>query len=734
MPIFRQTGYLLRPFVAAVTTFALCLVILTAVLHLPDADLRVPFLYQKDGLFTQLWIKTLVENGWYLHNDRLGAPGGLDLHDFPMADNLHFLLIKLAALATSDFVLLYNLYFLATFPLAALTSLFVLRRLGLSYGPAIVASLLFAFSPYHFFRGQGHLFLSAYFLVPLAVLVLVWVSSERPCFFAWDESHKTFARRLLSRRSFAGVAVAALLGAGGVYYAYFACCLLGVTGLAASWRCRRPQPLVAAGMLIVVTSTSVFLNLTPNLLYRICHGTNPDAVVRQVGAAEVYGLKVAQLLLPTEDHRLAPLAGLRTYYTSTRLPLASTSEKTPLGAIAGLGFLLLLGRLLAMWPRRRPGLLDTFGTLNGAALLLGLMGGFGALVALALPWIRCYERIAVYIAFWSTAAVFLLLDRLARRYAGGPVARWAFHGLLAGLLALGVADQTMQHAGKGFSAVAAAYQSDADFVGRIEAAMPAGALIFQLPYMPFPEYGRLHRMGDYDHLRGYLHSRTLRWSYGAVKGREGDAMLRTLAEKPAEQLLESLALAGYSGVYLDRFGFADFGVRTEADLRRLANSVPLVSSDQRLEFFDLTRYAERLRSHYTDAAWQVARDVVLHPLTVAWRGGFSVPEGTPENSWRWCAAEGDLEVTNPASQSRRAVLRMSCSTGRSEPATLRMDGPDLSRRWDVSIRSKHILQRVTIPPGRHVIHFSCDAARTVVPNDTRELVFRVENLVLQPED
>src|SRR5262245_10880010 len=95
---------------------ALCLGILTWQLKLWRADLSVPLAYKYDGLFTAMWIKGLLENGWYLHNDRLGMPSGSDLHDFPMPDNLHFLALKLLGYVCRDYALTYNLYFLLTFP------------------------------------------------------------------------------------------------------------------------------------------------------------------------------------------------------------------------------------------------------------------------------------------------------------------------------------------------------------------------------------------------------------------------------------------------------------------------------------------------------------------------------------------------------------------------------------------------------------------------------------------
>src|SRR6266436_8278162 len=118
----------LATFAAYTGAVALCVGILVWVLRLDQANLRIPFPYNGDALSIQMSIKGLVENGWYLHNDRLGAPMGADLHGYPRADDLHYLLIKLLSLRTSNFAILYNLYFLLTFPLTTFSSLFVLRH------------------------------------------------------------------------------------------------------------------------------------------------------------------------------------------------------------------------------------------------------------------------------------------------------------------------------------------------------------------------------------------------------------------------------------------------------------------------------------------------------------------------------------------------------------------------------------------------------------------------------
>src|SRR5438067_13483552 len=97
---------------AYAAALGLCVAALVALLKLWHADLNVPFLYWYDGVLMNALVKGVLDNGWYLHNDFLGAPGALDFHDFPMADGLHFLVIKALGLVCPSHAAVFNLFFL----------------------------------------------------------------------------------------------------------------------------------------------------------------------------------------------------------------------------------------------------------------------------------------------------------------------------------------------------------------------------------------------------------------------------------------------------------------------------------------------------------------------------------------------------------------------------------------------------------------------------------------------
>jgi phosphoglycerol transferase len=166
-------------------------------------------------------------------------------------------------------------------------------------------------------------------------------------------------------------------------------------------------------------------------------------------------------------------------------------------------------------------------------------------------------------------------------------------GVLAVLTTLGVLDQTCESCIPSYQAIKEVYTRDAAFVREIEAVLPERAMVFQLPYMPFPEGPCIGEVQRYDPARGYLHSRTLRWSFGSMKGRPTATWHQDVAGKRAAEMVKVLSAAGFSGIFIDRFGFADRACQLEAELRSLLGTRPLVSADQRFSFLAMARTGSR---------------------------------------------------------------------------------------------------------------------------------------------
>jgi phosphoglycerol transferase len=162
-----------------------------------------------------------------------------------------------------------------------------------------------------------------------------------------------------------------------------------------------------------------------------------------------------------------------------------------------------------------------------------------------------------------------------------------------------------------YTQLAQDYRADETFIRQIEAAVPPGSMIFQLPYVDYVEHPPIHQMFSYDMLRPYLHSRDLRWSYGAMKGRGCAYWQKNVAGNPTDQMLRDLGVAGFAGIYIDRAALTDHGDHLERGLLSLLSVQPLVSENGRFAFFDLAEHIRKLRDQYTDDEWEALKQAAL---------------------------------------------------------------------------------------------------------------------------
>ena len=703
----------------------LCALILCFLLKLWRADLRMPFYYLGDSLLHSMFIKGIIENGWYWQNPSLGAPNTLEMYDFPAVDNSVAVILLWIGVITGRSFLTLNIFYLLTFPLVTISSLYVFRQFSLSYGPALFGSLLFTFLPYHFMRGETHLFLSAYYFIPLVVMVLLWIASDR-----FLDERKRFGINLRSKKFILAVVICVLVGSNGIYYPFLACFLLLVAGISGAITRRHVRPLALAAVFIAVTFVTLVLNLAPSIVYLYKHG---DAGVthRSVAGPEIYGLKISQLLLPISGHRVGPLNELKNRYNDQTT--VTESDAAALGLIGSIGFLVLLAHLFFRRQERDSTIAD-LSILNLFAVLFATIGGFSSLFALFVSaTMRSNNRISVFIALFSLLAVAIGLEMFYRRRCQTRAGRIVFHVLLGFVLLVGILDQTSRGYVPPYEHLKSEFESDETFIRANEALLPERALVFQLPYVPFPENPKVNKMVDYDHLRGYLHSQKLRWSYGAMKNRPADLWQREIAALPVAEMVQSLAFSGFSAIYLDRNGYEDEGAAMESQLRETLQVSPTESANGRLVMFNLTDYNSRLYMQYSESEWQTKRDQTLHKIRLDWRGGFSNLESSPEKTWRWSSSEGELYIYNTSQRSRRVSLEMSFVSGYEQFDDLIISGL-ISDQLKTNYTPIFYSKTITVPPGTSTIKFVSSGRRVDAPLDPRVLVFRIENFKMQELD
>ncbi|MCA1568898.1 MAG: hypothetical protein LC798_00985 [Chloroflexi bacterium] len=678
----RRPGPRSRPFwigpelawVLATAFVATVVAIVDLKLWRMDADVPL-FDVAGDSSYYLASIKGVLENGWFLHNPDIGAPFGQSNHDFAIGDVAHYVLVWLLGLVLGDPVVVFNAFFLLCFPLIAVVAYAVLRDLGAMRAPALVASVLFAFLPYHMIRGPQHLFLTSYWEIPLAVWLVVIVAEGR-----------SLIRRAAPRgRTLLIIAACVLVGAGSSYYAIFALLvLLTVVPTAAIARRSRAIALQGAAITALVAASFALAN-APAIVYPMVHGANDSVAVRQPGDSELFGLKLADMVIPRNTHRVDALARRgQSYYART--PLRSEGFNPALGSVATLGLVAALLVLLAtglasVTASLRRSRIAVAGAVALMSFLIGTVGGGSALIAYGLtPQLRGWNRLGLFIAFAALLAVALLLTALGDRLRARGRPAWLL-GMIAALVgAVGVYDQTSVIDAPDYAAVAAGWKADADFVTKIQDRFAPGTKILQLPYMSYPENGSLHGLGDYDLFTGYLHTKNLRWTYGAVRGRLSDWHGAHQALAP-DQIATAAMAAGFGAVYLDRAGYADGGAATAAALETLAGSgASGLSADARLQFFDLRPAATRLAARTTLAERAQLSRALLYPVALGYGDGFSYQEHAGPTPFRWAGTDARLTLESSLAGTRDVRFTAQLFGGGPQPSTVTLTLPDGSRR------------------------------------------------------
>ena len=594
---------------------ALTAAAMTWMMRLWRANLRIPFRYDSDALGHAAHFQTILETGWYEYQPRLGVPYGQHYHDYPFSDDLHMAMAKFLGAFTSDWVVAFNGYYLLTFLLCAISAVWFFRQCGLRPGWSVVLAVLFATAPYHFLRNEMHLFLSGYYLVPAGLVVVLWIARGEPIWRRRAGVNPVLG--VFTGRGAATVLVLGLLVYSGVYYAVFVGLLLVAAGLLALARTRDKRRFGGAVVAGLVLLGWYLLALLPDLLYSRANGSNSDALVRVPSDAQYYALRFGQLVMPPAGHPWSLLADLREWYDDRYPPVA---EQPALGFVAAVGFLLLLILGLAAIARARrrgPALrrtaltFDQLSALTWTAFLLSTSGGLGLFVSMAVVAVRGWNRMSIVIGLLALAGFGLVMQSLQARWvrrAGlrRPVLRRVARSAVPAVLVLviGVADQSLDGAVPEYAEVAATFASDQTFFGDLEARLPDGAMVFQLPFRDYPESEIINGTRESDQLRPFLNTTTLRWSAGGIKGRPQVDWAKDVVRQPAEKMTRDLAVIGFVGIVVDRAATTDHGRSWEYDLMPYTGPPASISPDGRWAYYSLARVGLEVRTTMSRATRQ----------------------------------------------------------------------------------------------------------------------------------
>jgi phosphoglycerol transferase len=538
--------------------------------HAFSPDLAALYNYDGDSLFYWTMAKRVIE-GWLFENPRSGYPFGSNFLDYPGSDSANHLALKGLGLLSGSATAAMNLYFLLSYFLVFVSTYCVCRAFHLRKPYALAVTILYVFLPFHFLR-LGHLFFTWYFTAPL--FFYLGLSIGRSVKGDEKTEQKSWPHRI------AYVIALLVLASLGVYYALFGLIVIFSASLFGALYFSSLQPLKRGLAAIVLIVAGILANVAPNIHYTKTAGVNPEVAHRLPSESEVFGLKLVQFFLPQPQHRIPQLASLSDRY-SKAFPLTNENMTSSLGVVGSLGFLAVLGTLVLSPYRNRFSLrLKMIVTITFILFLFGTIGGLGALFSMFLvSSIRSWNRVSIFIGFGALFTFAFLLQAAVDRW---TPARWktAAGVAICGLLvAFGMVDQTSATCEQCNVKTREKFDADARLVAAIESALPNNSAIYQLPYMEFPEIPPRHELDTYAPATGFTHSKNLRWSYGGMKGRDGDLFYRELAGLEMSKQLPILRNLGFAGIYVDRRGYPDQGRQIVAELTGLLGGGPFLKRD-----------------------------------------------------------------------------------------------------------------------------------------------------------
>ncbi|MBX3736416.1 MAG: hypothetical protein KF715_07005 [Candidatus Didemnitutus sp.] len=643
---------------------------------------------------------------------RLGAPYVADWRAYTVPDRIVFVLTGLLS-RSFGLVAAVQLVSALGFVLNAVSFFLCARWLGRRWEWAAAAALGFAFCNYNL-RWGITLSLAQTFTLPPLVLLCAYAARPAP------------VRRRLPWLAL-GAALGCWLALGNPYLAFFAGVVASGGGVLALLR-RAPRSRVAPLAVFLVTLALVFI--AANFHYARAHwgAAETSSLARDPSDFQRYALRPLEWFVPPADHRLSALAALGRAYQAN----SSAGEffYAYLGVLGGAGLVGLV--LLSLHRARRF-------PLRQAAL-----GGLLWIVAFGLPygvnsWLghagldvfRASTRIAIFAAVWVAFFLAAIASRLTHRWPRGLSVAAA--SILAGFM---IWEQTPSLSARtARQANVARLDAQQELMARLEAELPRGAMIFQLPVAPFPEAGRIAALPDYEHFLPFLFSTELHFSYGHLGSAAALRWERSIAHLPPRKMVGELQQTGFAALWIDRRGFADEAVALVRELQMAKLPEIAVPAGLPVNIFRLRPVPRPTLPDPTMPffyePWGVTEtdDPPVRALAV---DGWYPPEREGDRAWRWASQRAILGLWN-TDVARQKVRVTFVPIGR-PPARLQLHsgGRTLWEGAFADVSNKPQSVDLVLTPELNRLTWKLDG-KTFVPgrNDRRRLGFALENLSVE---
>lgn len=509
-----------------------------------------------DHMFMLIQIKKIVNGSGWRWEPHLGFPGVQDQLLFPLFDFSHRLISEALSHVTKNIFVIDNFTYVVGIALIFCFSYYAFRLIGIRPWIALVGGITFAMSLFVASRSYHHDYLALCYSVPLGGVLSLRLARQ--------DGSLSVGRQLLNRTS---LLILLVVATSGLYYAFFTCMFLMMTGLAKSVSERKISP-----ALFAVTFSAILLVLLlifgygPAVL-ELAQGRLPSPTrdpVEQV----VYALFLGAGLHVFAD------AGLWTASFSHYDQIMATIMGKQLLEWPGIviSSVILISPILAFALRALPrseaqstspsnqialcAMLISFGIVFAASGGLGFVFNF-----VISPVIRAQARILPFLSFFSVVIILITLQYVSELKS--VVLRLGLSVVIATSLIASVAPVFGSMAVKQAEYLASPPYASLQNISAMLARKDAADLqaVLQLPYGAWPETANVKNFALYNHQLPYLLDKpgvATRWSYGLSQSQpQFQEVLNALdlANVPID-LGDRATKLGFDGILLEKLAYS----------------------------------------------------------------------------------------------------------------------------------------------------------------------------------
>jgi phosphoglycerol transferase len=517
----------------------------------------------------------------------LGAPGTADWNRSPTPEEA-LSAVEGGFTWLCGFFSGFNLIVLLGHLAAAATFYAVARSESCTTAWAGVAALAFGLAPYLFAESPHHINCQYVWYIPLFLVVWKWIATEPGI-------------EIGSRRFWQAIGIGFLTGLQNPYYTFIFCQLVLLGAAVAAWRTRSRGALLTAGAIVGAAAFAFLLGNLDTLAYRIQHGAGGQPVVaqREYRWMDIYGFKLVDLFIPSITHHSATLAKFGLAHRQASV-LNDEEGCAYLGVVGGVSLLFLVGTTVrALLDGKLPAVPMAAWQVLWIVLFFntgGLNSTIAAFTGFTLFRTACrYSVVILAIVLLYAAQRLSSWQRESSRRVPSDTLQIGLITAMVGLCLLILWDQVPRSpTAEQQATIAQQVAADRDFVAGMEEALPAKAMVFQLPVM---DGSPLPGVPSSDHFRPYLSSKQLHFSHGAARGSDAlqwqQAVQQQLLngatlnqqtqqiqfnQNSVSAAVDEMRKKGFAAIYVNRNGFPDRGKGLEKSLLELGYLKPLIDS------------------------------------------------------------------------------------------------------------------------------------------------------------